>query len=258
MDRENCIIHGVKVLGTVSKNNRRYENTAIASALPLYEGAKVNTNHPSGNEPHAPRDYEDRLGRLQGARIDSDGGIKADLKYNPKHRLAEQLCWDAENAPENVGLSHNIDYAGHMDGKTLVIDRIEHVQGVDLVADPATTKGLFEYDSPVSGSAGRMPDSNFPVNSDQSTQTNPKEKPMADCPIKEDDELEDPAASDPKTAAFAAISAKLHALVDDEKADPSEAAAQLKKLLMVRAKAMDGTGRRARQRNRRRRCGRRR
>ena len=35
-------------------------------------------------------------------------GLFGDLQYNPKHALAEQLSWDAEHAPENVGFSHNV------------------------------------------------------------------------------------------------------------------------------------------------------
>ena len=36
-------------------------------------------------------------------------GLFADFHFNPKHALAEQLLWDAEHAPENVGFSHNVE-----------------------------------------------------------------------------------------------------------------------------------------------------
>ncbi len=53
--------------------------------------------------------------------------------------------WDAQHAPENVGLSHNVLAHTSRQGEQLFVESIEHVQSVDLVADPATTNGLFEH-----------------------------------------------------------------------------------------------------------------
>src|SRR5262249_15134066 len=58
--------------------------------------------------------------------------------------IAQQLAWDAQWAPENVGLSHNVQArTSRQEGQT-VVEQILHVNSVDLVADPATTQGLFE------------------------------------------------------------------------------------------------------------------
>ena len=51
--------------------------------------------------------------------------------------------WDAEHAAENVGFSHNVEAGGPRDDR-VVVEAITRVQSVDLVADPATTRGLFE------------------------------------------------------------------------------------------------------------------
>jgi hypothetical protein len=87
-------------------------------------------------------------------------GIFGDLHFNPKHALAEQLAWDAEHAPENVGLSHNVVARVKCRGAGAVVEAITHVYSVDLVADPATTRGLFEQvattprrDNPVNSEA---------------------------------------------------------------------------------------------------------
>ena len=58
--------------------------------------------------------------------------------------MAEQLAWDAEHAPENVGFSHNVEARIGRRGERVVVEAITRVQSVDLVADPATTRGLFE------------------------------------------------------------------------------------------------------------------
>lgn len=144
VDREAGVIRGVKLLGPVSKNGRRYTEAAIHKAKSLYEGSKVNVNHPEGS-PDRPRNYQDRLGQLKNTEVRSDG-VYGDFHFNPKHPIAEQLAWDAEHSPENVGFSHNVlAKTSKANGQVLVEDILK-VTSVDLVADPATTRGLFEHE----------------------------------------------------------------------------------------------------------------
>lgn len=143
--KETGIIRGVKLLGLESRNGRVYPKETVARAAGLYEGAKVNVNHAKGDAAQ-PRDYQDRIGSIRGVTVhEGDGGLFGDFHFNPKHALAEQLIWDAENAPENLGFSHNIvaKVSRSRQGK-VVVEEISRVQSVDLVADPATTRGLFE------------------------------------------------------------------------------------------------------------------
>jgi hypothetical protein len=67
------------------------------------------------------------------------------LHFNPKHALAEQLAWDAEHNPRNVGFSHNVQAKLSRSEEGTVVEEITRVQSVDLVADPAATEGLFEH-----------------------------------------------------------------------------------------------------------------
>ncbi len=143
VDRAAGVIRGVKILGLTSRNGRLYLPEALAGAAALYEGAKVNVNHPQGS-PLAPRDYRDRIGVVRRVAVRPDEGLFADFHFNPKHALAEQLAWDAEHAPENVGFSHNVQARTARRGDQVVVEAITRVESVDLVADPATTRGLFE------------------------------------------------------------------------------------------------------------------
>jgi hypothetical protein len=143
VDREAGIIRGVKLLGLVSRNGRRYREDALSQAIALYEGAKVNINHPKGH-PLAPRDYQERLGVVRGVVLRPGEGLFGDLHFNPKHSLSEQLVWDAEHAPQNVGMSHNVLARTTRDGADTVVESITKVNSIDLVADPATTSGLYE------------------------------------------------------------------------------------------------------------------
>jgi len=143
VDRQAGVIRGAKVLGLESRNGRTYLPEALTQAAKLYEDAKVNVNHPKGN-PTGPRDYQDRIGTIRNVVMHAGEGLFADFHFNPKHTLAEQLLWDAEHAPENVGFSHNVEARIGRRGERAVIEAITRVQSVDLVADPATTRGLFE------------------------------------------------------------------------------------------------------------------
>jgi len=126
-----------------SRNGRTYLPEALAEAARLYEDAKVNVNHPTGG-PAGPRDYRDRIGVIRNVTVRGGEGLFADFHFNPKHALAEQLIWDAEHSPGNVGFSHNVTArTAQRDGQT-VVEAITQVQSVDLVADPGTTQGLFE------------------------------------------------------------------------------------------------------------------
>ncbi|HEV2972477.1 MAG TPA: hypothetical protein VGY55_21070 [Pirellulales bacterium] len=143
VDRAAGVIRGVKILGLHSRNGREYLPEALGRAAALYEGAKVNVNHPKGSA-LAPRDYQDRIGVVRGVEARPGEGSFGDLHFNPKHALAEQLIWDAEHAPENVGFSHNVQARTARRDDLLVVEEITRVQSVDLVADPATTRGLYE------------------------------------------------------------------------------------------------------------------
>jgi hypothetical protein len=143
VDRDAGVIRGVKLLGLSSRNGRRYREGALVDAIDLYEGAKVNINHPKGH-PLSPRDYQDRLGVVRGVQFRGGEGLFGDLHFNPRHALSEQLVWDAENAPQNVGMSHNVLARTKNVGDETIVEAITKVQSIDLVADPATTSGLYE------------------------------------------------------------------------------------------------------------------
>ncbi len=143
VDAGRGVIRGVKILGLSSRNGRVYRPEALVGAAGLYDGAKVHVNHAPHGDP-GPRNYQDRIGAIRNVVARHGDGLFADFHFNPKHVLAEQLLWDAEHAPENMGFSHNVQAKTSRQGDTLVVEEILAVESVDLVADPATTRGLFE------------------------------------------------------------------------------------------------------------------
>ncbi len=149
VDRAKGIIAGVKLLGTVSRKGREYPQEVMARALPLYEGMRVNVDHV---DPGQRRSLRDRIGLVKNVTLKEDG-LYGDFHFNPKHALAEQIAWDAENAPQNLGFSHDTRGASVNRGGKVVVESIDQVLSVDLVANPATTTGLFE-DEAGSGEQG--------------------------------------------------------------------------------------------------------
>ncbi len=147
-DSDSGLISGVKILGLTSRNGRVYPPEVLREAAPLYEGAKVNVNHVSKEAARLPRDYRDRIGTVSNVVFKENSGLFADFHYNPNHAQAKQLLWDAHNAPGNVGFSHCVEAVYHQENDVSVIDKIVRVISVDLVADPATTNGLFESEDP--------------------------------------------------------------------------------------------------------------
>lgn len=156
VDRGQSLIAGVKVLGATSLNGRRYTAEALRQAVGLYENVAVNVDHIDGR-----RSYRDRIGRLRNARLGPDG-VYADLEVNPKHPLAEQLFWDAEHCPRNVGLSHDAEGRTRIDQGLVIVEALTKVRGVDLVAEPATTHGLFEDAAAVAAAAPNAADAATP------------------------------------------------------------------------------------------------
>jgi hypothetical protein len=144
VDRTNGVIRDVKIIGFHSKNRRTYSPESLKAALAKYEGAKVNVDHPPVSNPALPRSVADRIGVLRNVRFVESSGIHGDFHFNPKHSLAEQIAWDAENNPSAIGFSHN---AQVQMGRAGTVESVERVISVDLVADPATTNGVFESGS---------------------------------------------------------------------------------------------------------------
>lgn len=188
VDRARSMIFGVKVLGLQSANGRRYLPEALARAASLYEGKPVNVDHQDGRQ----RSYRDRIGKVANVRLDSDG-LYGDLIINPKHPLAEQLIWDAENCPENVGLSHDVQGRTRATSDGVVVEAIQHVRSVDLVAEPATTRSLYEgYEVNDGGHTGASvaADPNGAEDPDADPEPQPEPDPE---PIEDADKLPDDA-----------------------------------------------------------------
>lgn len=152
VDRTAHMIRGVKLIGSTSKNRRRY-GEAIPNAVGLYEGAWVHINHPRDKDGNllinGPDQVETRFAQVENAELRNgvDGPeVWGDLNYNPHHIYAEQLLWWAEEKPNAIMLSHRFNGTGMINPTDGWVDvtSIDQVVAVDLVCEGGTTNGLAE------------------------------------------------------------------------------------------------------------------
>lgn len=163
VDRDAGIIRGVKVAGGSSPNKHQvegvsgtdYEPSALREALSLYEGARVNCDHPerdpiTGKPLKKDRPAESRLGKLVNARMDG-GCVYADLHCLKSHPMWERIAEAAErdDMSDCFALSHNAYGKGEVRNGRYVITHIPEVRSVDLVADGGTNRSLFESREPM-------------------------------------------------------------------------------------------------------------
>lgn len=145
VDRDAGVIYGVRMGGLQSKNNREYTESAYRKATKLYEGKPCNVNHSKGEVL-----AENRFGSWQNVRYESlpTPGPVGDLHFLKSHPMADRVCEAAERPELSTafGMSHTACAGKTRPGNSgrLIVEEIEDVSSVDLVADPATVKGLFE------------------------------------------------------------------------------------------------------------------
>ncbi|HUS38798.1 MAG TPA: hypothetical protein VMX74_05075 [Pirellulales bacterium] len=133
------VIEGVKIIGTQSRNGRRYPRLVLSAAKHLYEGAGVFIFHPNGSEKRkGSRQLCDHFGSL--SNIQERDGLFGDLLIKQSHPMAQFILENADG--KQFGLSHNA--VVEMDESKTVVTKIISVNSVDLVDNPATTQNLFE------------------------------------------------------------------------------------------------------------------
>lgn len=142
-DRTGNFLPDVKIVGLESLNGRLYPLPMLTRAIPLYEGAQVNDNHPAGAST-APRGYSERMGFVSQIKPVEGSGLHGRFNYNPHHPLTEKLLWDFENNPRAAAFSHNVLARGRYQGEKLLVEEITRVISVDLVGDGGTNRSLTE------------------------------------------------------------------------------------------------------------------
>lgn len=145
------VVRNCKLLGLESLNRRRYLDEAVAAAAGLYEGRFSYIDHaiPEGGAATPPRKFLDKFGRFKAVRHCPRQGIYGDFHYNTEHPAARTFEGWLKTDPSAVGFSH-VAVGKVREGADGIdeVYEITAVESVDLVADPATTGGIYEVIQP--------------------------------------------------------------------------------------------------------------
>ena len=137
------VIRGAKIVGLESVNGRFYKPDALRNAMPLYEGARVNLDHPSRDSRSQERKFTEWVGVIENVTEGSDG-LYGDINLRQKSKSYEEIIEASTCFPEHFGLSHVADCEYESVQGVDHVHAIEEVVSVDIVLEPATTNGLFE------------------------------------------------------------------------------------------------------------------
>jgi hypothetical protein len=147
LDRQNRVISGTVLITAESSNGpagRRYSTRALQQIAHLAEGLPAYVNHTAPELSFKPRDVRELIGRHRNVRYDADRNrVSSDL-----HILEHQSPWVmalAEEMGDVVGNSLVSRGVVRLDNGVEVVEDISAVRSVDLVSDPAATRGLFEH-----------------------------------------------------------------------------------------------------------------
>jgi hypothetical protein len=237
VDREAGVIRGVKILGKDSRNGRTYTGTAIAEAARLYEGSKVNVDHPPIDNPDAERSFVDGFGVLRGVTI-REGDVFGDLHYLKSHPRAEMVAEAAERFPHSFGLSHNADGKTRSERGRTIVESVVKVRSVDIVGKPATNNGIFESEQPVQKTVKAILEAAYKSDKKRLAllleMAGEMGETMMDAPVEMDASM---SAEEQMKAAFRQM---VLAAFDDETLDSTATIARIKEILAAQEKLMGG------------------
>lgn len=143
IDEANGVIRNVAICGETSENGRKYPTEVMSRDFKKYEGAAVNFDH-LDETPGAARKFEDRGGWLSDVHTGSDGRPRATLNVLKSDARSPKVFELAKRNSRAFGLSHVAYCKTRFENNIEIVESIESIESVDIVADPATNKGLFE------------------------------------------------------------------------------------------------------------------
>lgn len=138
-DRSQHLVRNVVLLGPQSRNGYRYSLPAMQAALPLYENRPIFLDHADEMQAPTRRKLRDFAGQVLSPRFEGER-LRGDLRLLGPH--AHWLFDLIEAAPQDIGMSHVV--LGRRSAQGELVEHIERVVSVDIVAFPATTRSFQE------------------------------------------------------------------------------------------------------------------
>lgn len=138
-ERDQRRIRNVVLLGPQSRNGYRYSPLAMQAAQPLYENRPIFLDHADEHSSPTRRKLRDFAGQVLAPRYEGER-LRGDLRLLGPH--TDWLFDLIEAAPHDIGMSHVV--LGRRSQQGQLVEHIERVVSVDIVAFPATTQSFQE------------------------------------------------------------------------------------------------------------------
>jgi hypothetical protein len=142
IDEAASCLRGVRVLGLVSGNGRRYAPEGLRASCHLYEGKPCYLGHRQNTREQRPPDQ--KVGWLENVRPDRDGGLIGDLHLLRSHPFTATVFECAARRPQMLMLSHDAVGREQTGSRGAVIESLVSVSSCDIVSEGATTRSLWE------------------------------------------------------------------------------------------------------------------
>jgi hypothetical protein len=239
VNRDAGTIAGVLICGFESANGRDYPASVFRRDFKAYEGAPVNCDHARDAT------VDRRIGWFTDVAPGDDGRPRGVLNVLKEHPMAARVFEAAERNPALFGFSHvaMCETKRGRDGRE-VVEAIKSVESIDLVASPATTKGLFESKgTAVKISLKQYAERRGPALGPDTWGAIVKlcremGDDFADAPVMDEPPADAPADGDLKTALMSALAPMLDEAFDS--GDVSKLVSALKDFVKLHAKHTGG------------------
>lgn len=147
-DDDALIVRNVTLLGPISMNGHTYTEEAMREAAVLFEGIPQYIDHPAEEGGEFNRSVRDLFSKAHNVRyIASENKVRGDMHLVDTPEMRKEIAPRMKHFKEKIGNSHVVfaQFGEKQEGSDMpVIAHITDALSVDLVTDPATTKGLFE------------------------------------------------------------------------------------------------------------------
>lgn len=235
VDSDRGIVSGVKLIGFESRNGRQYPAAVLEAGRSRYEGVKAFVDHPSRTSVNDERTFRDWAGNVRNVRMESDG-LYGDLHLRRKASDYEALIEAAESFWKDFGMSHVADCEIRRENGKDVVEAINTVFSVDIVTDPATTRGLYESKGrTMKTTVGKLIESVMSKIKPESRKI--VVEMMESDPALGDVEMDSPAeGAPPEDAIGAAFAAAIMAVVNDTTLDLAGKKAKINEILKAQEK----------------------
>ena len=137
MDNSKTLYPNLVLVGTKSANGRYYPAEVLKSATEsgLYDGVPVFLDHDEK--------IQALVGQVVKAYWDAEKKcVRGDIRIFPSSPFADVVRYVFSNLGDSFGFSHVVEADVEEGEDPEIVKKIHRVRSVDLVVDPATTKGL--------------------------------------------------------------------------------------------------------------------